>query len=241
MVDSSTSRCLRSIRLNKQIQDDLQIEVKQQSHSTVTLGDHECCFFYYSQNSVYFQDSISTEPICGNQIGVIKALLLLNSIYLSIFTDKWMMVADVRTNESEKVFELENDDEIELIESTIPKQTVFSSDYLDDVDGITIIVGLKLNKTIRVYRFDRKNEKKVSLISELDSIKYDCFGFYKSRNETLWRDSLIIESTFLIDNTEKGKLNEALIRFCFQCSDGTADRSNCRLTSNLVCRYLILE
>ena len=37
----------------------------------------------------------------------------------------------------------------------------------------------------------------------------------------LWRESLIIDSTFLIDNVERGKLNEALIRFCLQENDET--------------------
>ena len=182
LLDSSNSRLMRSLDLNQEIEDDLQIVIKSGKQSNSNANDvNECCFFYYSQNSVYFQDFVSTKRIFENQNGKVKSLLLLPSNHLAIFMNNSMMLVDIERNESEseKIFEIENnDDEIELVESTIPKQTVFSSGYLERVDGVTIIVGFKLSKIMRIYRFNNKNKAGISLISQLDSIKYDYFGFY---------------------------------------------------------------
>ena len=184
LLDSSNSRLMRSLDLNQEIEDDLQIVIKSGKQSNSNANDvNECCFFYYSQNSVYFQDFVSTKRIFENQNGKVKSLLLLPSNHLAIFMNNSMMLVDLERNESEseKIFEIENnDDEIELVESTIPKQTVFSSGYLERVDGVTIIVGFKLSKIMRIYRFNNKNKAGISLISQLDSIKYDYFGFYQS-------------------------------------------------------------
>ena len=66
----------------------------------------------------------------------------------------------------------------------------------------------------------------ISLISQLDSITYGSFGFYQSYDghkalSRLWRESWVFDSTFLIDNVERLKLNEALITFCLQENDET--------------------
>ena len=215
LVDSRNSRLMKSQNLHRQIGDHLQIVIKSGNKTIKNVNDAQFYLFYHSPDSVYFGDFVSSKQIFESEEGEeggIKTILLLHSNYLAVFMSESMILVDIEKGERKSGFERREDrDEIEMIESTIPKQKVFESDYLDGVeDGITIIVGFKLRKTIRIYQFDRKRESnKISLISQLDSIKYDYFGFYQSISiDQLWRESLLIDPTFLIDNVKRGKLNE---------------------------------
>ena len=238
LVDSTNSRLVKFIDLNKEIEGDVQIMVKTGKETSENKNDAEYWFFYYSENSVYFQDSDSSKEIFKKKSGQFKTILVLDTKHLAIAMSHSIALFDLERNELEWILEteecpeenttedytddssmtVENGDEIELIESTIPKETVFTSDFLDAVDGITIIVGLKKSKIIQIYRFNNKNKAGISLIPQSNPIIYDYFGFYQSNYDRLWRESLIIDSTFLIG---KVKRDEALIRFCLQENDET--------------------
>ena len=179
----------------------------------------------FSSQSIYCSNFNSTPISIYSQLnGEFKQLLLLNSNNLLIIMNKSMILLDLQDHKNNEAIvkkELkydENDDEIEMIRSTISDGIFYSNEYLNSVDSILIVVGFKKSKILRIYSFDnQQNKSEISLLTQIDSINWDYYGWLKTHPHSYtWQESCIIESTFMIDQTKSNKNNEILLRFCLQ-------------------------
>ena len=179
------------------------------------LSDLDLNVYFYSSENIYSSNLITKSCIMDNLNGKFIKLLLLNSNYLLVATSQSIILLDLREYTIDTGFSFKRDEEIDFLESTIPKETVYSSQYLNSFNTKMITVGFKMSGIVRIYKFDNNNEKEK--LHEINSIKWNYFAYPLHQP---WND-ICMDTLCMFDNNTRTESNNdgPLIRFCLKEGD----------------------
>ena len=99
------------------------------------------------------------------------------------------------------ITEYHQNDEILIFESTVPKTTVYSTQYYNDSVEFIIVIICLANRDIKVYKFDSRVNS-LSLLTHIKSVNWEFYGVanWLERKELSYRESFLIDDSFMIDN-----------------------------------------